>query len=373
MKTRAQIEITHDDIEGDVIDIINEAIYEARGIRVSLDAFLFNSKTRLLSHSLEVRDNCGSISSYCFHEHVKLSYRGLPITLHLPPVMSEGRQVDYYATDPQSLVDYARWANVVLPFNPLDEKSGLRFVSRHTTSVYSSDNHARFTDPKRIVSCVNDLMKHLNREALSQLVTNPMLARIESAIANQGYHCEFISDDVTISEVYYNESSTTNKFVSCMAGKSAAWFEIYDDLQSHDRLTMVRLVNGSGEFKGRALCWKGSNPDDLYLDRLYVPESNGVQLVDALDAFKKFCAENNIRKTTFSKTAESIGLEYKPISIEVPQRLNFYDYFPYADSMYRFCSDGKLRNHSNYPSGVYLVSELRCTDGTVEGNDDQDV
>ena len=369
MKTRKEIVVTSSEVESVVEEIIRETIQEAKNITLHKGLFIFNSETRLLSHTLEVRENYGTISCMTYHEMVKLSYRSLLMTLQLPPIMSSGKQIDSYVLDLESLDRHARAANVPLPFDPLTEK-GLKFLDRSVNSVYCSDLEARFTDPKRIVSCVNAFLKFISQDGLDQSTTNPMLMKIEAAYAQQAYHCEFISDDDLISEIYHNEAgASTTRYTSCMAGKSTSYFEMYDDLQQHKRLTLIHLMNGKGEWKGRALCWIGSNPDDFYLDRIYVPESNGYQIQDAVEAFRVFCSANNIRKSVFTKTADSIGLEHKSISIELPKELRYYDSYPYADSMYRVCSDGKLRNHSNYPSGVYLTTELHNTDGTIDNDE----
>ena len=370
MKTRKDIVKTASDVEAVVEKLIRECVEKAIGKDVPTSAFVYNSETRLLAHTLDIRRHYEGISGFVYYEKVELAYKDLTFVLLLPPIIENGQEVPYYITSVQDLVGYAARSGIRFPF-PRDDKSGIRFASRYSHSVCCEDEKARFTDPKRVVSCIQSFLKYTGHDPIDQSVTNPLLAAIAEAHAEEAYHCEFIGDGVSISDVYSNEVKNALRYVSCMAGAPASYFELYDSLQEDGSLTMIRLKNGRGEFKGRALCWIGSNPDDYYLDRLYVPVANGVQIPDCVGAFQRFCNENGINKAVYSRTAASIGLELKNISIELPHEIGYYDSYPYVDSMYRAYSDGRLRNHSNV-SDSYVVAELQHTDGTAQFDDDDE-
>lgn len=365
MKTRKEltnntpVTATHEAI----YDILRDAIGEhtGNGVRAS-DLFIYDVDTGLMSHSLECRNHYGSLSSMAYHEFVTVRMSMLTMQLRMPPIMVDGKQSELYVYTLEHLATYAKIAKIKLPFDPLDPKSGIRYVTRDSSTVYASDSNARFTDPAKVVTCINNFLKYVGFEPMPTIKTNPILAGIESARKLGEYHCEWATDDV--SDIYSNESDSDNYYTSCMAGKPSSYFELYDDLQKAGSLRLIHLLDGAGNRKGRALCWVGNNPADFYLDRLYVPEFSSVQDPLAHTAFEKFCAANNIHKTVYQKTADALGLELKSISIELPYSIHNYDYAPYVDSMYRVCEDGKLRNHSG--GGSPVITELHNTDGSIE-------
>lgn len=368
MKTRKELEQaidTHNPIASRVYNILQRAFQEHTGGHMMTDQmFLYDPSSGMMSHSLECRSNYGSVYSYVYHEVVRLKAGPISIELSMPPIIESGTPAELYVYSLDNLVAYANKAKIRLPFDPLDPKSGIRFVSRDADSIYSSDSKARFTDLSKVVSCINNFLKYLGFAPMQTVKTNPILAAIESVHKLAGYSCEWLSDDENISDVYSGEDSGETGYSSCMAGKPSSYFEIYDDLDRDNKLTLIHLIDGDGNRRGRALCWKGSNPDDFYLDRLYIPEYNSVQDPLAHAAFKEFCAANGITKTVFQKTAEVLGLEFKTISIAMPTSIHNYNYAPYVDSMYRVCEDGKLRNHSG--GGYSVITELHNTDGAID-------
>ena len=368
MKTRKELEQAigmQDFIPSRVYTILQDAIEQhINGSLRANQVFIYDSSSGRMSHSLECHNSCGSVCSHVYHELVKLKAGPLSLELNMPPVMESGRPHDLHVYSLEGLVAYANKAKIRLPFDPLDPKSGIRFVARDNFAVYSSDGKARFTDSSRVVSCINNFLKYMAFPPMPTVKTNPILAAIESVHKLAGYSCEWLHDDESISDVYSGEDSGETGYSSCMSGKPSNYFELYDDLERDGRLSLVHLVDGEGNRRGRALCWKGSNPNDLYLDRLYLPEYSSVQDPLAQAAFKEFCIANGITKTVFQKTADALDLEFKSISIRMPSPLYDYDYAPYADSMYRVCEDGKLRNHSG--GGYAVLTELRNTDGSID-------
>ena len=368
MKTRKELEQVigmQDFIPSRVYTILQNAIEQHINGSLRADhVFIYDSSSGKMSHSLECYNSHGSVYSHVHHEIVKLKSGTLSLDLNMPPVMESGRLHDLHVYSLEGLVAYANKAKIRLPFDPLDSKSGIRFVTRDSFAVYSSDGKARFTDSSRVVSCINNFLKYTGFPPMPTVKTNPILAAIESVHKLAGYSCEWLHDDESISDVYNDEDSGTTGYSSCMSGKPTSFFELYDDLEIDGSLSLVHLIDGEGNRRGRALCWKGSNPNDLYLDRLYLPEYSSVQDPLAQAAFKEFCIANGITKTVFQKTADALDLEFKSISIKMPIHIHNYHYAPYADSMYRVCEDGKLRNHSG--SGYAVLTELRNTDGSVD-------
>jgi len=368
MKTRKELEQligTQDSIPTKVYAILQQAIGEhIEGTLRAEQLFLYDSSSDKLSHSLECRKNNGSVLNSVCHEVVTLKAGLLSIELTMPPIMEGGRPLEQAVNSLGDLMAYANNAKIRLPFDPLDPKSGIQFVSRDDVTVYAEYGRARFTDPSRVVSCINNFLKYMNFPPMPTVKTNPILAAIESAHKTAGYSCEWLHEDENISEVYSGEDPDETGYTSCMSSKPPSYFELYDDLEQDGKLTLVHLIDGEGIRKGRALCWIGNNPNDFYLDRLYIPEYNSVQDPLAQTAFKEFCISNGITKTVFDRTADALGLEFKTISIRMPNSIYNYGYAPYVDSMYRVCDDQKLRNHSG--GGYSTVTELRSTDGSVD-------
>lgn len=380
MKTRKEITpiytIESENIAQAVARIISDTIANTGFYHVQPECFLYNPETKLLACSYDVNKDLATCRVHANARAVsaRIMIRGVRASLVIPPYLSEtGASVTDWICSLEDLSRSANRAGVRLPFDLLDPKCGASFVAADYDMLYACDALARFSDPARVVSSLNAWLKMLGFEPLAQIVTNPMLAEIESAHLAAVYHCEFASD--SISSVYNQESNYENAYGSCMAGKPSEWFAVYDDLQDGEALRLVHLLDGLGKRIGRALCWQGSNPDDLYLDRLYLPESNGVQIPQAIAAFRDFCTANDIRKAVFPATATKLDLTLCNLSVAGNSDLADFENYPYADSMFRVCSDNRLRNHTNLPSGVSEIGEMRETNGTgggMIGSDNED-
>jgi hypothetical protein len=309
------------------------------------------------------------------HWPVVLDYRGTRIAItvpELPDVLHHNSgSLNPKIVSLETLKTYVDSSGIKLPFE-LKPESGVRYVETRDSSYHNFNaEDSRWTVPARLVGSLNNWLACFGYAPLTTEVSNDMLARIQSRLAAETYVCEWLPDSTPISTVYHDDNE--DRYSSCMSGKPTRYFELYDYLQRAGKLTMVLLKNGAGVFLGRALCWKGSNPDDLYLDRLYVPESHGSWKPAAVQAYKDFCAANNITKTVFGRTSDATGLEHKRISIEVGVSPSYFGAFPYVDSMCIFCSDKKLRNQ--HPKDVSVFGELRNTGGGWSGGcaeDDED-
>lgn len=283
------------------------------------------------------------------------------------PIADNGQQKEVDMISPRNkhelISELNQFGGCPIEFDPKAKV----FVSRSaSTIVHASDTYARWSDYMRPVSCILQACDHLKIPKPDTKVTNDILADIEAVVKGYQYSCHFI--DCPISEIY--EAEPDDKFGSCMASSPASWFEIYDRLQNHGLLGMIRIMRGDVH-AGRALVWYGSNPDDIYLDRIYTDTSCGVKIPAALAAIKEFCAEHNIVKCVHPHTPNDIGLEYRNLRISVPFDMTYLDYFPYVDSMRYYFSDGCLRNRDT-ANGAHVVIKMDRTDGTAEIEDDED-
>lgn len=371
MKTRKEVtpenSIGNETVAASVAKIIARTVCDHRGHGAPSEAFVYNPATRLLSCCLDVgRDSTYNLIRNCARaSYVNLIVRGLRTSFVVPPwINDDGENVADWIGSLASLSECVARAGVRLPFDVLDPKSGAAFVDGDYATLYASDSLARFSDPSRVIPALNAWLKRMRFDPLDQIATNPLLAEIEAAHVAAVFSCQWASDD--ISDIYSSEDRDGRGWSSCMAGKPSGWFEVYDDLQARESLRLIHLLNGLGERIGRALCWQGSNPDDLYLDRMYLPESNGVQVPQAIEAFRSFCLANDIRKAVFGATATKLDLTLCNLSVLAGEDLAAYEAYPYADSMFRVCSDNRLRNHTNFPSGVSELGQMRCTDGSAE-------
>ena len=248
------------------------------------------------------------------------------------------------------------------------EKARVRVVEVSRDVVYTNEPKARWSDYMKPVSCIMSVCELLKIPKPDTKTTNEMLSQIPDIIKGFRYTCRWVECD--ISDVYNNEHR--NMFNSCMASKNPDYFSLYDDLQALDKLRMIEIVRGDDEHCGRALVWCGSNPDDLYLDRIYAFCENGHKVRAALDAVKEFCDQHNIHKCVHDSVVNDIGLEFRNLAMSVPFNLRRYDQYPYADSMRYAYSNDMLRNRSRSDAGDYLLFTMDQTDGSVSDEDNED-
>lgn len=248
------------------------------------------------------------------------------------------------------------------------DKAKVRLIDFDRTHTYSNDAYAKWTDYMKPVSCIMSLCDMLKIPKPDTKTTNEMLAQIPDILKGFDYTCSWVDGD--ISQIYNYESC--NQFNSCMAGKCADRFALYDDLQQHGKLRMIEILRGDDEHCGRALVWCGSNPDDMYLDRIYAYIQNGHKAPAALAAVKEFCAEHGIHKCVHDSVVGDIGLEFRNLAMSVPFDLRRYDEYPYVDSMRYAYTNDVLRNRCRSDAGDYLSFTMDQTDGSITDEDSED-
>jgi hypothetical protein len=330
-----------------------QVIHKAFGERDISTSVIFKlRKDGLLSIPVDVsaEDGGRNMRTWAYHNTVIFRRGEIKLTITLPPVELGDGALGIY-TD-QELID-----------SPLDipvdwQAAKLRFVAHHQHTIYMTDPASRWTDPAKPISTLNKLLTKLKCRLIDTEEGNQILSDL-AAIKEAG---KFIVrwDNRQISDVYNGEPHLFLR--SCMSGHCKSWFEIYDDLQDADILKMAELTNSAGDHLGRALVWVGQNPNSLYLDRCYMPESNNGFDSDAIRAFEEFCKNEGIVKTVYERN-KIPDLVHRNLTITLPRELEDYDYAPYIDSM--FCHDGgKLRNYGRGES-------LQGTDGVNTCNSDR--
>lgn len=331
------------------------------------DILQYDHETGLMTYCLDSCRRCdGSVrSAIDYGTWGVMLDNGCSFDIAMPfPLDNNGRQKELDMLHPRNkhelISDLNRFGGCPIDFGVKSRA----FISRATsTIVHASDTYARWSDYMRPVSCIMQACDHLKIPKPDTKVTNDILADIEAVVKGYRYSCHFI--DCPISEIY--EAEPDDKFGSCMASSPASWFELYDRLQEAGKLGMIRILRGDVH-AGRALVWYGSNPDDVYLDRIYTDTSCGVKVPAALAAIKEFCAEHDIAKCIHPNTPNDIGLEFRNLSMLVPFDVCDCEELPYVDSMRYYFSDGRLRNRDN-ASGAYVVAKMCNTDGTAEIED----
>lgn len=273
-------------------------------------------------------------------------------------------------TDLKVFVEDLKTLKLKCPVDFSDQKLGAKVVATDISECYARGDWSRFTDFGRPVAVINALLKQLGSPPLPQDVTNPMLTKIQNICENASYVCKWT--EKTISKVYHEGDRGDHG--SCMSGKPHSYFELYDHLQNEGRLRLIELHNAGGIRYGRALCWFGENPAEKYLDRLYVPMTNGMRDPDAVEAFRTFIQAEGITKTVWGDNVSILGLEHRErVHIPVGVPYTTFDQFPYIDSMCYWFSDNTISNSdSRRSSGAYSLGEMQNTDGSTDFHDSED-
>lgn len=153
------------------------------------------------------------------------------------------------------------------------------------------------------------------------------------------------------------ESDRGTLGVSCMKHDHCLkYLNLYTE--NKETISMVVMLNESGDLKGRALLWKiGSYK---LMDRIYTTDDEKLHLY-----FKKWATDNgylykseqNWYNTLFF---ENMNTDKKEIKISVDLTNKEFKYYPYMDTFKFIDSDGVLYNH--IPDDV-SIETLCSTDG----------
>ena len=344
-------------------------VFEAIAYDMS-SALQYDHSTGLMTHCMDVcRRSDGSIRAsreqavwYLLIDDMMSLRMSLPY-----PLRDDGQpdMISRTAVSKQDLFEEMRQYTRNLPpmFN---DKSKVRVVDRDMSYLYANDPTSRWTDYMKPVSCIMSLCDMLKLPKPETKLTNELLSRIPDIVKGFNYWCRWVECD--ISSIYNNEYS--NQFDSCMAGKPTDRFDMYDRLQRGGKLGMIQIMRGEDTHAGRALVWYGSNPDDLYLDRIYTARSHGNKIPAALAAMQDFCAVRGIEKCVHESVQSDIGLEHRNVAISVPFNIYELDEAPYVDSMRYFYSNNVMRNSSRSVSDACLVATFDNTDGSIDRADE---
>lgn len=221
----------------------------------------------------------------------------------------------------------------------------------------------------RPIATINTLLKGYGLPTLDTTAGNDLLGAISAAAKGESVVVSWW--DGAISELYSNERSSRQDFISCMKGQDSTLFEIYDDLQHKGTLRMLLVHKGSntdeGYHIGRALVWSGENPPDQYIDRIYCESSSSSSdpRPDIVAAISEFCKAEGIQKTVYDQTARLIPWLMKT-GLRVKSRF-YYDNYPYVDSLRYLYDDGWMSTSSDRG---YDMRELNSTEGQYEGHDE---
>jgi hypothetical protein len=263
---------------------------------------------------------------------------------------------------PEGLRDFFKEVRGNKP-HPLLAANGLRVLRTSICSVSSTDRMASWPAHGRPVAALN---KWLTRFAIPTLDTtqgNALLAQIDDVLQEQRALCAWAEGGIG----RFYSAHTGVLYSSCMTGANESWFALYDHMRSEGKLKLLNITRG-GAHIGRALVWFGSNPDDLYLDRVYAPPYRDSFEPDVVKAVQDFCREEGITKTVFAQTAERIGLPFVGgFSIDTGAQPSDFSYYPYVDSLRYFGHDGRLRMQNSHSCIV-----LDQTNGGPNGEDDED-
>jgi hypothetical protein len=353
MKYRKNIEL----VDSDAISI-SERVTELFGAdhRRLRDGLIYDYKTGMMSYCLDMYTMNEYVYNYLTYVRWEFTLKGVDMSALMPvPMKDNGELIDL---DYQSIESIKKCC----PRFPIStEDKSMVLTNAVTEFIYSTNEKSRWSDWMRPVAAVNAQRKMLGLPILHQDVTNDILAQIPDIVASCSYSVRLVTEP--ISSIYEDEPD--GSFNSCMASCDAEFFELYDYLQRKNKLGMIEILNGDGDHAGRALIWYGSNPDDVYLDRIYTYTRNSVKISGALKAVKEYCEANGIEKCVHNTCENDIGLRFVRFSIDVDSVPSNFNSFPYVDSMRYWFSDERLRNYKESSAG-HLLATMDDTDGTCE-------
>jgi hypothetical protein len=248
---------------------------------------------------------------------------------------------------------------------PFDmSNKALRVTGCSVRSLVSDSDRCLYTTPAKPIVAINRFLATREAPPLDTPTSNKLLADIKSLIAGATYTVEYIDQYTTISEVY-NYEDKDRWFPSCMSGKPRCYFELYDNLQADNKLSMLRVWKHDHTGRtavGRALVWIGAE-GTLYLDRVYMYTLNSTPVNNAVKAMTTFLKENGIEKCVHEPTANAYGLLYKHVNLKVNAEALACDSLPYIDSLHYLDSSGVLR--TRLPDTHCRILHAKLTDGSV--------
>jgi len=127
-------------------------------------------------------------------------------------------------------------------------------------------------------------------------------------------------------------------------GSGHAVFDVYKVLERKGFLQMIKIYL-SGDYVGRAICWKSGSDNAWIMDRAYCRSERGVIPRDVVAELSKFAASNGI-VARFSKCGVHDLPEVYPKDIEC-SGLEGFEYYPYFDSYRGVSSYGVMADRDD--------------------------
>jgi hypothetical protein len=303
--------------------------------------------------------------------HIRMSIFGYPANFFIPTKRrSEGGFLGNFPSGAPSIEDLVAAIRVSYPNKPLPFPEDGKGCSNIRTSYRRIGGHNDFgledwTPYGRVVATLNAWLKSMHfPETITPHIGNELLAKLAAELRNSTPAVSWYEGP--ISRCY--EQNGNAPYPSCMKGRDADWFAMYDHMQDNGQVKLLE-VRERGDHIGRALVWFGSNPDDAYIDRIYAPtsETSSDPRVDVIEAIAAFCKAEGIRKTVYPQTSRLIPdlQRVLKLRIDIGRGYDDFEHFPYCDSMTYLSRCGWL---STFGYGNDTVG-LQSTEGVHEGNE----
>jgi hypothetical protein len=150
---------------------------------------------------------------------------------------------------------------------------------------------------------------------------------------------------------------------SCMATVPVSFFQIYTKNPEVCSLLILRSDDNPDKIKGRALVWKLSDPEIIFMDRIYTQDDSDVQLFKDYAKSKKWFSKKRNDSSPEGTVISPEGKEiyHDELSVKINNSI-VYTKFPYVDTLKNFDSD----------NGILSTDDIRgskCLESTSGGYD----
>ena len=166
-------------------------------------------------------------------------------------------------------------------------------------------------------------------------------------------------------ETYEHELERGPLSNSCMADVPSRYFNIY--MENPEVCSLLILKTPSGDkINGRALVWKLSQPDIIFVDRIYTHNDSDIEL------FRQYAKKQGWYTKVYNGSSNSDLDVYTPTgaredlgTFEVKVKAKDYGSYPYLDTLQYLDRDkGLLTTEDDYSNAVCLTD----TGGGYEGS-----
>jgi len=152
---------------------------------------------------------------------------------------------------------------------------------------------------------------------------------------------------------------------SCMATVPVSFFQIYTKNPEVCSLLILRSDDNPDKIKGRALVWKLSDPEIIFMDRIYTQDDSDVQLFKDYAKSKKWFSKKRNDSSPEGTVISPEGKEiyHDELSVKINNSI-VYTKFPYVDTLKNFDSDNGILSTDDIRGSKCLES----TSGGYEGS-----